>query len=243
MLSFGTLLVASAALALAAALKVFYSHAGADQLLWILAPSAWLARWLGGIDLAYETGGGYISVAHHLVVGPACSGMNFLLIAFLALFFGYLPRSGGTWRRLDWLAGALALAYGATVVTNGVRIVLAAHLYQLDVYGGALTAGRVHRLAGTVIYYGSLLALYHAVGALLKARGRRLVPLACYLLVSVGVPLGTQAYTNDPSRFLEHVAWVVAVAAGLTLLVVLPGLLRQREARHRAPGDRIQWTT
>jgi len=41
---------------------------------------------------------------------------------------------------------AFALAFGATVVTNGVRIVLAAHLYQLDVYSGAVTAERVHQV-------------------------------------------------------------------------------------------------
>lgn len=232
----GTLLVGGAGLVLAFALKAFYSHAGADDLLWVLAPSAWVARVLGGIGLTYEAGAGYISAAHHLVVGPACAGVNFLLIAFLTLFLGFLPRFEGR-ARLDWLAGAIALAYLATIATNGVRIVLAAHLYELDIYGGGVTPERVHRLAGTVIYYGSLLALYQAVGALLKMRGRRLWPLVCYLLMAVGVPIVTQAY-GDVCQFLEHAAWVVAVAAALTLLVVLPGFLR-----NRTPADRIQWRT
>src|SRR5262249_14584704 len=63
----GTLLLSLSALAIAYALKAFYSRAGADELLWILAPSAWLARFVGGIDLVYEQGAGYISHAHHLV--------------------------------------------------------------------------------------------------------------------------------------------------------------------------------
>lgn len=49
------------ALAIAFGLKAFYSRAGATELLWILAPSAWLARFVGGIDLAYEQGAGFIS--------------------------------------------------------------------------------------------------------------------------------------------------------------------------------------
>lgn len=243
MLSAGTWLVGGAGLALAAALKAFYSHAGADQLLWILAPSVWMARYLGGVDLAYESGAGFISPTHHLVVGPACAGVNFLLIAFLALFLGFLPRFEGARRRLDWLAGASALAYGATVVTNGIRIVLAAHLYEMDIYGAAVTPERVHRVAGTVIYYGSLLALYQAVGSLLKARAHRMVPLGCYLLVGVALPLANHAYSYDLCQFLEHVAWVVVVAVALTLLAVLAGLWARRALGHRLLGDRIKWRT
>jgi len=72
------------ALVVALALKDFYSRAGATDLLWILAPSAWLARFVGSIDLVYEQGAGYISHAHHMVVGPACAGVNFLIIGFCA---------------------------------------------------------------------------------------------------------------------------------------------------------------
>jgi exosortase K len=237
-----TLLVGGAGLALALALKEFYSHAGADQLLWILAPSAWVARYLGGVDLTYERGAGFISSTHHLVVGPACAGVNFLVIAFLTLFFAFLSRFEGVRRRLDWMAGALAIAYGATIITNGVRIVLAAHLYELPIYHGSVTPELVHRLAGTVIYYGSLLALHQVVGALLNARARRLVPLGCYLLVTIGVPLATRSF-DDPRQFVEHVTWVVAVAAALTLLVVLLSFLRRRAAGHRMPGDGLQWRT
>lgn len=63
----GRIITGICALGLALALKAFYSHAGANELLWILAPSAWLARFVGGIDLVYEQGAGFISHAHHLV--------------------------------------------------------------------------------------------------------------------------------------------------------------------------------
>jgi exosortase K len=236
-----TALAGGAGVAFAAALKAFYGHAGPDQLLWILAPASWLARYAGGVDLAYERGGGFISHTHHLVVGAACAGVNFLVIAFLTLLLGFLPRFGSPARRLAWVPAALGLAYAATVVTNGLRIVLAAHLYELDIYGDVVTPERVHRLAGTVIYYGSLLALYLAVEALVRARGdrpaawTRLVPLGCYLLVSVAVPLAGRACSYAGTRRLgEHVASVAGVAVVLTLLAVLP---------KRLVRDGIQWRT
>jgi hypothetical protein len=62
------------AVGLAFSLKAYYSRAGADELLWVLAPSAWLAQFVGGIDLVYEQGAGFISHTHHMVVGPAGAG-------------------------------------------------------------------------------------------------------------------------------------------------------------------------
>src|SRR5262249_47571267 len=79
------LITGAAAVGLPYGVKAFYSHAGADELLWVLAPSAWLARVVGGVDLVYEQGAGFISHAHRLVVGPACAGVNFLIICFLCL--------------------------------------------------------------------------------------------------------------------------------------------------------------
>lgn len=225
--------VGAVGLALGAGVKAVHRTAGADDLLWILAPSSWLARYLGGVDLRYEEGAGFISHADRLVVGAPCAGVNFLVVAFLTLLLAFLGRFDRAGAKVGWLAASLGLAYVATIVTNGLRIALSAHLYELDIYGGAFSPERVHRLAGTVIYYGSLLALHLAVGAALRAPCRRLVPLGCYLLVSAGIPLAGRAWAADPARFAEHLAWVVGTALLLTALAVLPALLR----------NRLQWKT
>jgi exosortase K len=218
-------------LALGFGAKAFYSHAGPDELLWILAPSSWLARVAGGVDLRYEAGGGFISHADHLVVGTACAGVNFLIVAFLTLFFAFGARFAGTRAKLGWLLASAGLAYVATIVTNGLRIAVSARLFAADIYGGALTPERLHRLAGTVLYYGSLLGLCLSVGAALKAPCRRWVPLVWYALISVGVPLAGRAWTGDAARFAEHVAWTLGIACLLTAIALVPALLR----------DRIQW--
>ncbi len=91
-----TLIAGTGALCLAVGVKAFYSRAGADDLLWVLAPSAWLARLVGGVDLVYEPGAGFISHAHRLVVGPACAGVNFFQVSRFTLTI---------WHDQVWLVG------------------------------------------------------------------------------------------------------------------------------------------
>ena len=212
------------AIALALGVKAFYSRAGADELLWILAPSAWLARFVGGIDLVYERGAGFISHAHHLVVGPPCAGINFLLICFLTLYFSFARNFSSRGR---WLLSSAVVSLGAAIVANGLRIFVSAHLWNADIYNAWITQDRMHRLAGTAIYYGSLVALYLAVEAWLGARARnpgRLAPLVWYLAVSLGVPLAGRIVAGGSAEFAEHAAWVSGIALFLTLVMFLPAL-------------------
>jgi len=219
------------AIALALGVKVFYSRAGADDLLWVLAPSAWLARFLGGIDLAYEPGAGFISHTHRLVVGPACAGINFLVIAFLSLYFSFAPNYS---RKARWLFLSAALAVGAGIAANGLRIFVSAHLWSADIYGDWITREQMHRLAGTTIYYGSLVALYLAVEGWSGSRAGsagRMTPLLCYLGVSLGIPLAGRFLWGGTPGFLEHAIWVMGIALLLTLAMFLPSLR----------GNRVFW--
>jgi exosortase K len=198
------------ALLLALAVKAFYSRAGASELAFVLAPSCFVAAHLGGIDLVAEPGAGYISHAHRMVVGPACAGVNFFIIAFLAVYLS--RRMSGVRDGVRGLLISAVVAYGATIVTNGLRIILAAHLFQL---GGAgwLTPERLHRLAGIAIYCASLVILCRAT-----APGRRslIIAMGCYLGVAVAVPLLHGAARNR--LFVEHA--LVVTAAGLLVLAI-----------------------
>src|SRR5262249_11368023 len=120
------------AIGLALGLKAFYSRAGATELLWTLAPSAWLARFVGGIDLVYEQGAGFISHTHRMVVGPACAGVNFLILCFLCLYFSFARHFSS---KLRWLVYSLLASFGAAVAANSLRIFLSAHLWDADIYG------------------------------------------------------------------------------------------------------------
>lgn len=223
-----SLVAGAAALCLAFGVKAFYSRAGADELLWVLAPSAWLARTVGGVDLVYEHGAGFISHAHRLVVGPACAGVNFLVICFLCLYFSFAPRATSQAR---WFVYSLLISFGGTVAANGLRIFVSAHLWNADIYGGWMTPELVHRLAGIGIYYASLLTLYFVVESRVGARAPRIAPLLWYVGISLGVPLAGRLVAGGAPGFAGHAAWVIGVALVLTLatgLTGLPSALRNR---------------
>jgi len=213
------------AFGIALSLKAFYSRAGATELLWILAPSAWLARIVGGIDLVYEQGAGFISHTHRLVVGSACAGVNFLIICFLCLYFSFAKNfDSKPW----WLVHSLLISFGATVVANGLRIFVSAHLWNADIYDQWITQEQMHRLAGTAVYFAYLLTLYFAIESRLGARAPTAAPLFWYVGVSLGVPLGGRLFSNGRPEFTAHAAWVIAVALFLTMVKVLPSMLRNR---------------
>jgi exosortase K len=216
------------AVGLAVVAKAFYSVAGVGELMWILAPSAGLARLAGGIDLVYEPGAGFISHAHHMVVGPACAGVNFMVICFLALYFSFAARCGG---RIRWLASAIGLAFASAIIANALRIVVSSHLWNADFYLGWMTREEMHRLAGVLIYFGSLLALWMAVDSAVRAgerRANRAAPLLWYVGVSLGVPLFGRFYSADTTGYGEHAVWVLGIATAATLLMFLPSMVRNR---------------
>lgn len=227
-----TLLVYAAAAAAAYGLKAHFSAANADDLRWLLAPTCWLAGHLGGIAFTHEPGAGFISHAERLVVGPACAGLNFLIICFAALFFSLAHRFEGARRRAAWLVACLALAYVATILTNATRVIVAARLYHLPPGSGVFTPARLHRLMGTVLYCLSLVGVHHVADRCTDVRrdGKAswLIPLGCYLGMTLVVPLLHRPSLARDLRFVEHAAFVVG-----TLVVLGGGVLAAKAAAAR----------
>jgi exosortase K len=237
------MLVAALVLAGAYGLKLAYSKAGAAELEWVLGPSCLLAR-LGGIPLTKEAGAGWISHEPRMVVGAACAGVNFLIVCWLALYFSVQQHFASARGKLALLLASFAGAYVATLSTNGLRILLAARFYDLDIYAGWVTPGRVHRALGVVLYCSTLFGLCRAAelwatrakrmaaGAPLlpvqpRGQTRRrpsLAPFYWYLAVAIGVPLANRSFVRDPVHFLEHAAMTVAV--GLAVVAAFRVLFR-----------------
>lgn len=229
------------ALGLALTLKARYRHADVDALRWVLAPSCWLAARIGQFELVWREGSGFISHETRMVVGVACAGVNFMVVALLALFFATGVAWQGARARLGWLAASMGLAYVGTLASNALRIALAGRLYQLAIYGGLVTKARVHLLLGVVLYCAALLALC-ALGARI-ARGRapwsgtgmrpartlhaRLAPIYWYAGVVLGIPLlGGAAQAG--AGFWQYALLVLAVSAAFALFMQLAAALRDR---------------
>jgi exosortase K len=207
-------------------LKRMYSSAGADALSWVLTPSAAIAQ-LAGVALVHEPGAGFISREAHMVVGPACAGVNFLLASWLAL---YLCLQGGMRpERLVFVSAVcLGTAYLVTISMNGLRIALAAQLFSLDIYSAVWTKARVHRLLGVVLYSGALLGLCllaervrHGMVQPLRAARGLYTGLAVYLGVSLVIPILNRAFLRNPAHFAEHALLTLAGALGVALLLRL----------------------
>lgn len=178
---------------IALGLKLHYSRADSDGLVWILKPTAILVRGVTGAVFEYQSSAGYLSRELDILIAPACAGVNFLIIAFVMAGLcgvwrfegtqrtkrtqgtewtgkkGKTERMGRTGRSLLWIFFSLLTAYGLTLVVNTIRIVLSIYLYRMDIYGSALTPAGLHRISGAFLY---LLSLYGYYWGVCAAAGR-----------------------------------------------------------------------
>jgi exosortase K len=223
------LLGAVFALLIMLALKHHYSLATADQLNWILAPTAGLLAWLTNAHPVYEYGVGYVDFVRGIIVAPACAGINFLIMTFgMGAFFG-ITRSGritiaGIFR---WHGIIFCSAYGYTLMVNVLRIIISMVLYDAPIYTGWLTIARVHRLAGVGIYL-TALCLFYLCLRFVTVRGYRFFyptstieehvlpgwfPLFWYLVGAVGVPLANGFFRQRAPALGEHCITILITIA------------------------------
>jgi exosortase K len=199
--------VVAGALLLAVLLKVHYSRATAEDLRWVLGPTASVSELALQRSFSFRAGEGYLSRELSILISPACAGVNFMIVALLSLSLGF-ARPLVSWRsRARALLGWLALAYAATLLVNTLRIATSVVLGHLTARALGLTFQSVHRLIGVGLYLAGLAALCLTVRYWLASRSRRdaavsggcdrvpgwrrvlLLALGCYAAVTLVVPL------------------------------------------------------
>ncbi len=217
------------ALAGALALKLHYSTASADQLRWILAPTAALVELVSGASFEFESRAGYISRERGFLIANSCAGVNFLIAAFLTLSMRKLlggRSKAGAW---GFLPISALIAYLATLVANTTRITLALLMRQSQAeigpwsgqWFGWMNHDQLHRFEGVFIYFGFLLLLFVASEKMSaeKTSGslRRLfLPLLVYYAIALGLPLLNGAYRQG-TDFWRHAFFVLLIPLLLTL--------------------------
>ena len=198
------------ALAVVVAGKHFYRDASANDLRWILAPTAQLVSWITGHDFVYETGFGWTNFDVMFVIAPACAGVNFALAAFLALTLGGLTGMTSWRETAKRIALAAVLAYAGTLVVNTIRISIAVELHRAD----------LHRMQGIIVYLAGLVGLYALARAIEGRKLRALhwlaIPLGAYVLITLVMPLANGAAQRDD--FVRH---ATAVLAACTVVVAI----------------------
>lgn len=230
-----------AALSVAAGSKFYYSSAGVNELRWILAPTASLVEWATWSSFSFESYVGYMNREHTYLIAASCSGVNFLIAAFLMLSLGRLwnERPGPT--HWSFLVKAGATAYFATLIANTVRISVAMQMQGLAPAVGWLDEEGSHRLLGIVIYFGSLLLLFVLAGNTdaderlypEKAPGllrRSIWPLTAYYAVTLGIPLLNGAFQQG-NGFWRHSLFVLLTP--ILIIAIISGLRKTIQDHRR----------
>ena len=211
------------ALAIVVAGKQYFRSASADDLRWLLAPTAKCVSVLTRSHFTRTVGLGYVDRDVNFVIAPVCAGLNFMLAAVLALSLGWFAGMQSWRATAERLIAIVGLAYAATIIVNTLRISL-----SIETHAG----GDLHRIEGVIVYLVGLCALYAAARRLddraIRDARWLAVPIAAYLLITLLLPLAHGA-AGRPD-FAVHAMWVVG-----TCLVVALGLAGlSRLANNRA---------
>jgi exosortase K len=225
----------AAALLAAYGLKLHYSRASAEDLAWILAPTARAVGWLRGETLTLSSGAGWVAPDGSYVIAPACAGVSFLIVVLIVSVLGFAGRQRSPGRRAVWWLASLFGAYLLTIAVNSLRILAAVELYRRD-SGAWLTPEQAHRLLGIVLYLGVLWGVFGLLDGLTVGRraGRStlisalLVP-AAYLGMTVVVPLLNGAMRRSGGQYVEHAMMVILVTLVSMAAFALLFLLRRSQ--------------
>jgi exosortase K len=157
------LLVLAIAVVIAWGMKRHYSDARADDLGWILRPTAGLVGVMTSTTFAAQPGEGYFSRDRMFLIEKSCAGINFMVAAFGMLTLALLHRVGSPASAARVVGASLLASYSAAVLVNAVRIAIAMWLARHPAMLSTLSAADVHRFEGILVYFGGLVALYELV--------------------------------------------------------------------------------
>lgn len=222
-------------LACATALKLYYSEATPNQLRWILAPTAALVECLSGLPFEYESHAGYINRENRFMIVSSCSGVHFMMIAFLMLSLKWISCFHTGWHRWLTIPSAAIAAYLVTLLANAMRISLALQLQLSHMTVWGLSPERLHRLEGIVVYFGCLLLLatlsekliaWKTASRLLERSTirRAVAPFLIYCASVVAIPLANGAFRQG-SNFWEHSFFVLTVPPAMVLILTATRLV------------------
>jgi exosortase K len=197
-------------------LKRHYADATTDALSWILTPTAHIVGLVTGVAFTAVPGEGYFSAERMFLIEKACAGVNFMIAAFAMVAFALFHRARSLRGSAAVVGVSLLTSYIAAIVVNAVRIVIAMRLAQPTPWT-TLTAADIHRLEGITVYFGGLLLLYTLVQRFDRGEFTYALPLGCYYLVTLGVPLANGM--REGAAFLAHAAVVLLVPPALILCV------------------------
>jgi exosortase K len=153
-------------------MKRHYADARADDLGWMLSPTAHVVGAITGATFTRQPQEGYFSRDRLFLIEKSCAGINFMIAAFAMLTLAMLHRVESARAAARVLGASLLASYSAVVLVNAMRIAIAMALAAHPLASSTFSAAGVHRFEGIVVYFGGLVLLYE----LAQRFDRRTVP-------------------------------------------------------------------
>lgn len=144
-------------------MKRYYAGAGADDLWWILSPTAHLASGITRASFLMEPGAGYLSRERLFLIEKSCAGVNFMIAAFGMSTFVLRRRIRSLTSGAMVVGGSLLAAYAAAVIVNTARIAMAMWLMVHPLTFSGLNPAQIHRLEGICVYFAGIVLMYELV--------------------------------------------------------------------------------
>lgn len=228
------------------ALKLYTKQADSESLQWILRPTAYWTSILSGHPFTYEQGVGYINHSLRFIIAPACAGLKFWMITSLMLSWSFLHRIEGPKRKLTWTLLCFPAALAATIFVNGIRITLSISLPQIlqttEKGASLLTPAQLHTSIGTLIYFLSLLALYHLGDRITQKTKKepsiksRILPSLWYLIPVLALPFLSRLAYKDYKNLTHYELPILVICSSILLITILPTTIKHL-SQHRPKAN------
>ncbi len=141
-------------------------------------------------------------------------------------------------RGFAWIIISMLMSWVCTVFVNGLRIIAAIflpiYLKDAGLMGGVLTQDRLHTVIGVVVYFASLIAIYHLVDYLIgrrRAAWKCASPVFWYFVLTLGLPLLRGGRGEGMEGKMEFTA-VVLIGCLFVLLVYSVGTILCRRRKN-----------
>ena|GEM_PF-1886888 len=149
----GDIALEALALAVGMALLLWYNTANDGALRVLLWPHAKATEAFYHLSLHYQSGVGYVAAGGGFAIGPACMGMNFIVMLFCLMVCAFTRRFRGM-RKAVFFVLALVDSSVAGVIVSCIRIVGSVPLLSLKQFA------TIHTGMGIALYMVALVGSY-----------------------------------------------------------------------------------
>jgi exosortase K len=149
-------------------LKVVFTFANNDDLIFLLKPTDKLVGWSIGSQSVYLADEGFFHEKINIVIEKSCSGFNFWILSFLVFAYLGLKYADKYLYKILTIPAALFCAYLLTIFANASRIVASIVVRNQTVGIFPDKQPLIHEIVGITTYFSFLVLTYYLIEKFLK---------------------------------------------------------------------------